>query len=168
MSIENIFENITVGMFNTFQDCIKEKIIPEMIKSFNNNGYEIDKESFEQFFEDVEDYKEIAKYISVKDSTPKIIKTIKKENVLIGPKTELKKTPSNKDKKQTTIPEILNKNSYSEKENKPDIKQLLEKIKASKMNQNGLTKSYNKYGSDDELPETAIAQNEEDDDNENI
>lgn len=82
MSIENVFRSVFVEIFNAFQNYAKEKVIPEMIESFAENGVEVDFETFDQFFEDIKTYPEIAKYIDVKKSTITVSKS--------KPKTETK------------------------------------------------------------------------------
>jgi len=76
---------LNASIFNAFQNYVKNKVIPDMVTSFNDSGVEVDEETFEQFFKDIDTYPEIAKFISAKKQTPKVI--VKKSSIT-APKTK--------------------------------------------------------------------------------
>jgi hypothetical protein len=147
MSIESLFQDITVTILNAFQLYIKEKVIPEMIYTFKENDVEIDYESLNQFFRDIEKLPEIENSISVKKSLTKRDIPIKlKSNttsnntqsnvsdllskIKLNQEANKKQDIKSTDKKEETK-KGKQKDNTIKLQNKPDIKALLEKIKAA-------------------------------------
>lgn len=70
--MKDILEKSVVKIFNTFQNYVAENVIPQIIESFDKSGYEIDENTFFQFFENIETFDEISKYFSEMDTELKM------------------------------------------------------------------------------------------------
>lgn len=68
MSVEDLFKNVSVCVLGALHNYLEDKIIPEMVETFRENGVEVDDNFFVQHFKDIDKLPEIRKCTSFEKS----------------------------------------------------------------------------------------------------